>query len=129
MIFCLYVCQIRLRSQNRLNQERFREKASARLYTGAEAAEITANRAQQSDKVAGKQLMRELTPNDDDDNEIIMPTTPPGLARKSQRGSTITLALRTPERLHSGPDLAPNVSSARETEPAWQLPTARHRDA
>jgi hypothetical protein len=51
-----------------------------------------------------------------------MPTTPPGLARKSQRGSTITLALRTPERLHSGPDLALNVSSARETEPAWQLP-------
>jgi hypothetical protein len=57
-------------------------KASARSHTGAEAAEITSNRAQQSDKVAGKQLMRELTPNDDDD-EIIVPTTPPGLARES----------------------------------------------
>jgi hypothetical protein len=95
-------------------------KTSVRLYTGAEAAEITANRAQQSDKVVGKQLMRELTPNDDDD-EIIMPITPPGLAGESQGGSTVTLALRTPERLHYGPDLTLNVSSARETEPAWQL--------
>src|SRR5205085_4342931 len=39
-------------------------------------------------------------------------------------GSTITLALRTPERLRLGPDLAPRVSPPRVCEPAWQLPAS-----
>jgi hypothetical protein len=32
------------------------------------------------------------------------------------------LALRNPERLHLGLDLAPRVTSPGKTEPAWQLP-------
>ena len=62
------------------------------------------------------------------DGEVMMPTTPlrpsgeAQLAGKSQGGSTITLALRTPERLRPGPELAPRVSSSQETE--WQLPAS-----
>ena len=36
----------------------------------------------------------------------------------------MTLALRTPERLRPGPDLAPRVSPPGETEPEWQLPAS-----
>jgi len=56
-----------------------------------------------------------------------MPATPtrpagePQVAGESREGTTITLALRTPERLRSGPDIAPRVSPPWETEPEWQL--------
>ena len=77
-------------------------KASARAYTGAEAAEITANRAKQSSNAAGK--------------------------RPTRGGTTITLALRTPERLRTGPDLAPKAAPTRVSSPghdlAWQLPAS-----
>ena len=59
-----------------------------------------------------------------------MPATPPRpaggpqIAGESQGGITITLALRTPERLRPGPDLAPRVSPPLETEPEWQLPAS-----
>jgi hypothetical protein len=55
------------------------------------------------------------------------PPRPAGKARlagESQGGTTITLALRTPEQLHLGPDLIPRVSPPRESEPAWQLPAS-----
>jgi hypothetical protein len=61
------------------------------------------------------------------DGEVIVPATPPRpaqLAGESQGGNTITLALRTPERLRLGPDLAPRVTPPGETEPAWQLPAS-----
>src|SRR5437016_14387628 len=48
----------------------------------------------------------------------------PQVVGKSQGGTTITLALRTPERLRPGPDLAPRVSPPPETEPEWQLPAS-----
>ena len=59
-----------------------------------------------------------------------MPATPPRPASKrrvageSQGGTTITLALRTPDRLRPGPDLTPMISSAPGTEPGWQLPAS-----
>ena len=95
-------------------------KASARSFTGAEAAEIAANQAERSNKVAG--TPREDTPGGDD-GEIMVPATPPRpagqpqVAGESQGGTTITLALRTPDRLRPGPDLAPRVLSAPGTEP------------
>ena len=59
-----------------------------------------------------------------------MPATPPRpagqpqVAGESQGGTTITLALRTPDQLRPGPDLCPRVSPAPETEPEWQLPAS-----
>ena len=59
-----------------------------------------------------------------------MPATPPRsadqprVAGESQGGTTITLALRTPDRLRPRPDLAPRVLSAPGTEPEWQLPAS-----
>jgi hypothetical protein len=58
------------------------------------------------------------------DGEGILPATPPRPAGESQGGVTITLALRTPERLRAGPDLAPRVSPPREAESEWQLPAS-----
>jgi hypothetical protein len=64
------------------------------------------------------------------DGEVMVPVTPPRpageaqLAGESQGGTTISLALRTPERLRLGPDLAPRVSPPRESEAAWQLPAS-----
>ena len=53
-----------------------------------------------------------------------MPAGQPRVAGESQGGTAIILALRTPDRLHPGPDLAPRLSSAPGTEPEWQLPAS-----
>jgi hypothetical protein len=64
------------------------------------------------------------------DGEVMVSATPPRpsgeaqLSGESQGGSTITLALRTPERLRLGPDLTPRVSTPQGSEPAWQLPAS-----
>jgi hypothetical protein len=64
------------------------------------------------------------------DSEVIVPATPPRpsdeaqLAGESQGDSTITLALRTPERLRLGLDLALRVSPPQGSEPVWQLPAS-----
>ena len=52
--------------------------------------------------------------------------TPPRPAGESQGGTTITLALRTPERqrLRLGPDLVPRASPSLEVDTAWQLPAS-----
>jgi hypothetical protein len=99
-------------------------KASGRSYTGTEAAEIAADKAEKSSKIPDRR--GEDNP-ENSDGEIIVPATPPRpaqLAGESQGGTTITLALRTPERLRLGPNLAPRVSPAQENEPAWQLPAS-----
>jgi len=98
-------------------------KASARSFTGAEAAEIAADKAEQSSKVSHKQPGREDTPESSGADEIIIPRTPER-AGESQGGTTITLALRTPERLRAGPDLAPRLSPPLEPESSWQLPAS-----
>src|SRR5207248_6378044 len=51
-------------------------KASARSFTGAEAAEIAANQAEQSSRVAGARPTREDSP-ENSDGEVIVPATPP----------------------------------------------------
>ena len=102
-------------------------KASARAFTGAEAAEIAADKAEKGNKVANRQP--EDSP-ESSDSEVIVPATPPRpsdetqLAGESQGGSTITLALRTPERLRLGLDLALRVSPPQGSEPVWQLPAS-----
>jgi hypothetical protein len=101
-------------------------KASGRSFTGAEAAEMAADKAEKSSKMPDRRPTREDSP-ESCDGEAIMPATPPRpaqLAGESQGGNTITLALRTPERLRLGPDLAPRVTPPGETEPAWQLPAS-----
>ena len=101
-------------------------KASGRSFTGAEAAEMAADKAEKNSKMPDRRLTRENSP-ESSDGEVIVPATPPRpdqLAGESQGGNTITLALRTPERLRLGPDLAPTVTPSGETEPAWQLPTS-----
>jgi hypothetical protein len=100
-------------------------KASARAFTGAEAAEIAADKAEKSSRVP-----RIEPGSENSDSEVMVPATPPRpagqaqLAGESQGGTTITVALRTPERLRLGPDLTPRVSPPRESEPAWQLPAS-----
>ena len=84
-------------------------KVSASMDTGAEAAEIAANRAEKSSRAAGKQPVQETTPEKNSDENIIVPGTPLRAAGKSQGGTIITLALRTLERLYIRPDLAPKV--------------------
>ena len=51
-------------------------KASARSFTGAEAAEIAADKAEQSSKVSHMQPGREDTPESSGADEIIIPRTP-----------------------------------------------------
>jgi hypothetical protein len=63
------------------------------------------------------------------DEDVVVPGKParPRLAEEPQGGTTITVAIRTPERLRPRPDLAPRVppiviSSLKDL--AWQLPTS-----
>ena len=80
---------------------------------------MAADKAEKSSRMPDRRSIREDSP-ENSDGEVIVPATPPRpaqLAGESQRGTTITLALRTPERLRLGPDLAPR-------EPAWQLPAS-----
>jgi hypothetical protein len=67
--------------------------------TGAEVAQQAANKAE-------KAATRPVTPSQaesDEDDGIVDPSTPPRLVGESQGGTTITLALRTPERLRPPP--------------------------
>jgi hypothetical protein len=96
-------------------------KVSASAYTGAEAAEIAANRAEKSSRAAGKRPARETTPEKSSDENVVVPGTPLRAAGKSQGGTTITLALRTLEHLRTGPDLAPKVAPTRVSFPEHDL--------
>lgn len=66
--------------------------------------------AEQSSKAAGDQLIGRSTPENSSDEDVMVSGTPPGLMGESQGGTTISLALRTPERLRPGPDLALRAS-------------------
>jgi hypothetical protein len=81
-------------------------KASARSYTRAEAAELAADQAEQSSRAAGRQVARPDTPENSTEEGVIIPGTPPR-AGESQGGTTITLAIRTPERLRGPPRSRP----------------------
>jgi hypothetical protein len=62
-------------------------KASAKSYTGAEAAELAADQAEQSSTAAGKQVARPDTPENSTDEGLIIPGTPPRVG-ESQGGTT-----------------------------------------
>ena len=68
------------------------------------------------------QSAQEDTPKNSN-GKVIMPTMPPRpagrprAAGESQGDTIITLALRIPEQLRSGPELAPRVSSSQGTGP------------
>ena len=70
------------------------------------ASEFAADQAEQSSKAAGKQPIREITPENSSDEIVQVPATPLR-AGESQGGATIALAVRTPERLRPGRDLRP----------------------
>jgi hypothetical protein len=88
------------------------DKASRRSMTGAEAAEQAANKAERA-------AARPVTPQQDESDEeggVLAPDTPPTLG-ESQGGTTITLAIRTPERLQGPPDLVPTLALEPEDSP------------
>jgi hypothetical protein len=97
--------------------------------TDIKAAERAANQAE-------KAAARPVTPRQDESNEddgILVPNTPPNageiageIAGESQGGTSITLAIRTPERLRGPPDLVPQVASEPDSspEPQVQLPAS-----
>ncbi len=68
---------------------------------GAKATKQAANKAE-------KTAARSLTPEQDENNEDDGPGTP---LQESQGGTTITLALRTPERLYKAYNLASFLAS------------------
>ena len=92
--------------------------------TGAEAAEQAANRAEQAANKAEKAAARSLTPEQDKINEDDSPGTP--LIGESQGGTTITLALRTPEHLYRSHNLVPSLASEApdSSEPQMQPPAS-----
>ena len=84
-----------------LKPKKTHDRASRRSITGAEAAEQAANKAERA-------AARPLTPeqNESEDDGLMTPL-PIG---ESQGGTTITLALRTPERLHRSHNLVPSIA-------------------
>ena len=73
-------------------------------------------------------LRERFTPENSSDEDVVVPRTSAKLLGESRGGITITLAMRTPERLRAGPHLAPRVSpmsiSSPGTDVAWQLPAS-----
>jgi len=63
--------------------------------TGAEAAKQAANKAEQ---VTSRPVLPQQEESDWEDG-VVVPGTPPSTAGESRGGTTITLAMRTPERL------------------------------
>jgi len=122
MTYCLHACQIRLRSLNGLNLGSLTARPRRGHSLGAEAAEIAADKAEKSSRVPGIERLYESS-SESNVSEVMVPATPPRpvgktqLAGESRGATTITLALRTPERLRLGPDLTPRVSLPRDSEP------------
>ena len=67
----------------------------------------------------GRQVARPDTP-EDSSKDVIVPGTPP-LAGESQGGTTIALAIRTPERLKGPPELIPALASEPQGTPEAQV--------
>jgi hypothetical protein len=93
--------------------------------TGAEAAEQVADEAE---RAAARPVTSRQDESDGDDG-ILVPGTPPNaseIAGESQGGTSITLAIRTPERLRGPPDLVLQVASEPDSspEPQVQLPAS-----
>ena len=98
--------------------------------TGAEAAEQAANKAEKAANKAEKVAAQSLTPQQDKgngDNDIEVPRTPRPVG-ESQGGTTITLALRTPDRPYnlasSAPSEASDASEASDSPESQAQPPA-----
>jgi hypothetical protein len=106
--------------QRWLKPKKTNDKAFKRSITGVEAAEQAADRAE---RAAAQPIMHNGDENDGEEG-ILVPGTPPspqgvlGLAAgESQGGTTITLSLRTSERLRAPPDLVPALAPEPEASP------------
>jgi hypothetical protein len=97
-------------------------KASARSYTGAEAPELAVDQAEQRSRLAAAQTARPGTPECDIE-DVVVPSTPP-LPGESQGGTTIALAIRTPDRLRGLLELIPAQASEPEGTPEAQVEPA-----
>jgi hypothetical protein len=92
--------------------------------TGTEATEQAANRAERA-------AAQPFTPNKDESDGkegILVPGTLPSpkgalslVAGESQGGTTITLSLRTPDRLRASPDLVPALAPSPGASPEAQV--------
>jgi hypothetical protein len=65
------------------------------------------------------QIARPDTPENSSE-DVIVPGTPP-LAGESQGGTTMALAIRTPERLKGPPELIPALTLAPQATPEAQV--------
>lgn len=93
-------------------------KASARSYTGAEAAELAANQAEQRGRLAADQTARPHTPETICE-DFIVPNTPPAgefLGRYNYR-----ISYTDTERLQGPPELIPGLASEPQGMPDAQV--------
>jgi hypothetical protein len=86
---------------------------------GAEVTKLAADRAEQRSTLAATYTARPRTPESDIEDVIVPGTSP--LAGESQRGRTIALAIRTPERIRGPPELIPALISKPEGTPEAQV--------
>jgi hypothetical protein len=77
------------------------------ILTAQELPKLLQTELKKGSRAAGKRPARETTPEKSSDEDVLVPGTPPTAAGESQGGTTITLAIRTLERLRTGADLAP----------------------
>ncbi len=80
---------------------------------------MAAEKTKKSSKILNKHLTHKDSPKSSN-GKVIIPATPlrpAQLTGESQKGNTITLALRTPKWLHLGPDITPRVMLLSETKP------------
>jgi hypothetical protein len=84
--------------------------------TGAEAAERAADKAERAVII----LVTVRQDASDEDDDVLVPDTSP-FAGKSQGGTSITLAIKTPERLRGPPDLVPQIASEPGSSPEPQV--------
>ena len=97
--------------------------------TGAEAAEKAADKAERAE---ARPIVHYQDESDGEEG-ILIPGTPPGpqgarglISGESQGGTTITLSLRTPDRLRRPPGLIPTLAPEPEASPEAhvQLPAS-----
>jgi hypothetical protein len=85
-------------------------KASARVFTGAEAAELAADKAEKNSRVPGIKPLSESSPESSsksNDSEVVVPATPPEACRPGSsrrgisRGHHYNLSFEDPETITS----------------------------
>jgi hypothetical protein len=90
----------------------------------AETAEIAADKAERSNRTAGKPSAQEVARENSSDEDIVVAGTHAKLIGESREVKLITLALRTPESLRPRPNLGLRASPKVMPSPedlAWQV--------